>query len=282
MATQSVPFFDGFTPWIDAAHYTADGMLRSSRHGSMPGVVADMDQFVGLTVHANDGFIIRRTKGIHGFDDTAAPGRAFLDGPGERLHIKVDGSCRVLQFRMPIATVEQILLEDHDNARGFAAFQTLQGEQDPSLLGLMGRALIAASDEERDVRIRGVFARLLVAHGAATTTLHRRGLPPSRLRRVRELVTAQSSTVTLRSMADAAGLSVYHFSREFRHETGQTPWEFVLHHRVWEAARLISAGECSMTEVAERTGFSDRSHMTRTFRNLLGLTPGTIRARLMP
>jgi AraC-like DNA-binding protein len=281
MNDRSVPFYTGNVPWIDAAHYSSDGALRSIRHAAMPPLVAEMGASVGLTVQASTGFHTRRRLGRHLHAEAATVGRAFLDGPGERCHLVVEGECRILQLRLDDADLRRILEEDHDDPHGIAAIRPLQGEIDNGLLRLLARALLAGN-EVREAEVRAVVARLLVVHGARQVRHRRRDLSPFRLRRVRDLVMADATVVTLGAMAKEAGLSLYHFSREFRRETGQTPWDFVMHQRLWHAARLLSDRARTMEEAAVAAGFSHASHMSRVFRKSLGFAPSAIRDRLLP
>jgi AraC family transcriptional regulator len=63
--------------------------------------------------------------------------------------------------------------------------------------------------------------------------IYRGGLTPARLRRVVELVHAEmEGDLSLEELADAAGLSIAHFSQMFRQSTGQSPHQFVLHRRI--------------------------------------------------
>jgi AraC family transcriptional regulator len=281
MTMRLVSFYEGNTPWIDAAHHSGDGMLRSIRHRQMPPLVADMNGYVGLTVQAGTGFYTKRKLGVHSHADTATVGRAFLDGPGERCHLNVSGESRVVQLKLDAAVFERILLEDHDAGGGISDIRPLQGGVDIALLSLLGRALLA-KDEVREVAIRMVVARLFEAHAGRQVRFRRRGLSPAGLRRVRDLVVSDPIGVTLAAMAAEAGLSIYHFSREFRYETGLSPWAFVTQHRIWHASHQLGEPMRTLNEIALRSGFTHASHMGRAFRRLLGITPAAARGRLLP
>ena len=109
------------------------------------------------------------------------------------------------------------------------------------------------------------------------------GGPPSRpIRRAQDLVEADPGAVrSLDDLADAAGLSRYHFARRFRRETGETPWEFVRRARVERAVRLLEDGH-PPAEVAHEAGFADQSHLTRTLRERDGRTPAEVRRGTPP
>jgi AraC-like DNA-binding protein len=106
------------------------------------------------------------------------------------------------------------------------------------------------------------------------------GLPPRRLRQVQEYIDAHiDSVLGLSELAACAGLSVSHFSRSFLKSVGMTPHSYVLRRRVLRAQQLLEDSELSMVEIAMSTGFCDQSHLSRLFRERVGLPPGAFRAK---
>lgn len=96
-------------------------------------------------------------------------------------------------------------------------------------------------------------------------------------RRAIEMMNATGGTrVSMIDLSSELGLSQWHFSRQFRKTTGQSPYQFLLRSRVERARRLLESGH-PISEVAAITGFTDQSHMHRHFRRILGTTPGSLR-----
>jgi AraC-like DNA-binding protein len=81
----------------------------------------------------------------------------------------------------------------------------------------------------------------------------------------------------LKSIAGAAGLSAFHFSRLFRTLCGTTVYRFVLQRRLELAAHRLQHGSLSISEIALETGFSSQSHLTTAFRQKYGVTPAAFR-----
>lgn len=79
--------------------------------------------------------------------------------------------------------------------------------------------------------------------------------------------------VTLDDLARVIGLSRFHFARQFRRSTGESPMRYVHRCRIEHAKRLLRHGELLMTEIALDVGFCDQSHFSRSFRKLVGMTP---------
>ena len=77
-------------------------------------------------------------------------------------------------------------------------------------------------------------------------------------------------------LAAAAGLSRAHYSRAYRKRTGLSPIDHRRQARVLAARSMIEAG-ASLAEAAADAGFADQAHMTRQFRQILGVTPRAYR-----
>lgn len=119
--------------------------------------------------------------------------------------------------------------------------------------------------------------RLAIALGK---TLPRTRSPgEKRMQLVAEYVQDRLVTpITVDELAGVAGLSVAHFSREFKRRTGQTPHAFITGRRLEHARRLLLE-QHSIAEVATRSGFADQSHLSRWFVRRFGVTPGAFRRK---
>jgi AraC-like DNA-binding protein len=104
------------------------------------------------------------------------------------------------------------------------------------------------------------------------------GLSPGAMRRVREFVdTHLNSSIDLTTLASVAGVSIHHFARGFKQSAKVTPHNYLVQKRVERARELLARTELSLSEIAYAVGFSDQSHLTRHFRQMLGVTPGQFR-----
>lgn len=80
-------------------------------------------------------------------------------------------------------------------------------------------------------------------------------------------------------LAADAGLGVNTLLRRFRAATGTSPHQYALRLRIERACDLLRNTDASIEQVAERTAFCDRFHLSRTFRAHLGMGPAAFRAR---
>ncbi|MFG1350896.1 helix-turn-helix domain-containing protein [Xanthobacter autotrophicus] len=115
-------------------------------------------------------------------------------------------------------------------------------------------------------------------HGVTVRAERGGGLSDLQMRRAQELLLAgMDSTVLIGDIASACDVSRSYFIRAFRQATGATPYQWLLARRVERARALLTRSALSLAEVAIQCGFSDQSHMTRTFARLTGSTPGAWR-----
>ncbi|MCC5857499.1 MAG: helix-turn-helix transcriptional regulator [Ectothiorhodospiraceae bacterium] len=91
------------------------------------------------------------------------------------------------------------------------------------------------------------------------------------------LATHCDEDVDLSTLARLTGLHRHYLIDVFRARTGITPHRFQIAVRVDRVRQLISTG-APLSVIAAETGFADQSHMTRCFKQYLGMTPGYFRS----
>ncbi len=121
-------------------------------------------------------------------------------------------------------------------------------------------------------------AHLVTQYGTAAGTAAPKeptgGLSAAQLRRVTEYVQGNlGGTLTLAEIAAVAGVSAFHFARQFKQTTGETVHQCVLRARVDAAARLLHRNTLSVGQVAAEVGFAQQSHLAAHFKRTMGLSP---------
>ena len=104
-------------------------------------------------------------------------------------------------------------------------------------------------------------------------------LDRKRASRTQEFIEANlTRSISLGELADAAGLSRFHFLRSFKRSTGETPYQYVLRRRIETAQALLREQAMTVEAVAGAVGFRNATRFIRAFRLKTGVTPGAYRA----
>jgi len=85
--------------------------------------------------------------------------------------------------------------------------------------------------------------------------------------------------LTLEMLAAVAGLSPFHFLREFKRAHDATPQQMLMALRLFDAKQRLAAGEAPAA-VAAAAGLTDQAHLTRAFVRRYGVTPGRYQQQL--
>ncbi|MBD3887473.1 helix-turn-helix transcriptional regulator [Phormidium tenue FACHB-886] len=89
-----------------------------------------------------------------------------------------------------------------------------------------------------------------------------------------------SEDLTLAAVASACNVSINHMCAVFKHSTGQSVHQFVIHQRIEKAKILLKVTKKPLVEIAQETGFSSQAHFTTSFRRICGNTPSQYRQDL--
>ena len=120
-------------------------------------------------------------------------------------------------------------------------------------------------------------AHLLQQYGVLQKKARRSkgGLAPWQKRRASELLHENMhGRIRLSHIARECGLSVSHFARSFKTSFGTSTHQWLTQHRIDNAKQLMSQTTMSLIDIAIQSGFNDQAAFTRTFHQLVGVSPG--------
>lgn len=87
----------------------------------------------------------------------------------------------------------------------------------------------------------------------------------------------QNSNISVEHLADIEHLSPSRFRTIFKENTGASPKEYILNHKINQAKRLLAQTNLSIKEISLETGNGDQLYFSRIFRRKTGLTPSGYR-----
>lgn len=112
-----------------------------------------------------------------------------------------------------------------------------------------------------------VLARLCHRSGSTLTARSRVVASIEKLRKSCKL------TLRIDELAAQAGVSVSHYSAIFKKETGFSPIDFLLRHRIQLAAQYLITSMETVTAIAASVGYDDPYYFSRSFRKIMGCSP---------
>jgi AraC family transcriptional regulator len=255
------------------------------RHGGGKFDIRPSD-IVQVTFNLQDGVPVRRQTGsapLHAC--VATVGSVSMIPAHQRTQIEVQGQADILQIFLRKTFLEHAVDDEFSCSAFF-------NSRDSELQAAAMQVFVAATrgDPDDPLLLESGIRRLgtgLLNHGRRRAPeTARGGLARAAQRRVDDLIIASlvDATVpspTLDQLASAACLSVNHFIRAFRQQTGVTPHRHVVLCRLDNAIALLKKPGKSIAEVADVAGFATPAHFVATFRRTLGVTPGAFRAAVL-
>lgn len=85
--------------------------------------------------------------------------------------------------------------------------------------------------------------------------------------------------ITVADIAERCGMSYSYFAKRFPAVYGKTCKEYIETMRVFKVEEYLSFTDFDLTYISQETGFSDCSHMIKSFRRINGITPKQFRLR---
>ena len=170
------------------------------------------------------------------------------------------------------------------------ALEPLLGFRNPALASIMGivEQELASPGFGNDLMLDGLYRCIasVLARGPERRECaqpDRILISPVRLRRVLDYVDANlAEKITLKQLADVAGISMFHFTRIFKKTMNETPYQYVRTRRLLQAQLLIDGSKHSLVEISLLCGFANQAHFTAAFVKETGMSPGKFRQIVRP
>ncbi|MDO9713003.1 helix-turn-helix domain-containing protein [Paracraurococcus lichenis] len=260
--------------------------LRSHAAGEIPAYVPS---FTEIAVQVRGASVVTRKASDMVQRVTALPGTVWLCPAGLpedfiRIAADIDEVLHMYLLPNPFLALAKHTSQDFTAE----AVRYESGFRDP-LIAQIAEAVLAELRHETscgDLLVEtladSLAVRLLSSYSSlranpAGEARRGRGLDARRLRHVIDYIDANlNADLTVEELAAAAMLSRFHFARMFKATTGQSPSRYIGQRRLEWAKAGLAQGR-SITELAYECRFSSESNFVRSFRRVMGVTPGHYR-----
>lgn len=91
------------------------------------------------------------------------------------------------------------------------------------------------------------------------------------------IIQRSKGIIPIKKIIESIGTSQRNLERLFNKQLGMTPNEFIKNIRAEHAREKIKAGVLSYSEIAHELGYFDQAHFIRSFKSVVGITPGEYR-----
>jgi len=196
-----------------------------------------------------------------------------------------EGTPEALLVMLPPRLTHKLAEQEAERDPAYIEFLPRVGQRDP-LVYALGQAILG------ELQTGGLFGALYLESLFRTLALHllrhhavfaiaptpvQGQLPREAIHSVHDYIHDHlDQAITLDALAALVHLSPYHFARKFKAATGLPPYQYVLQCRVERAKTLLTAGQHSISEVAQAVGFANQSHLTRHIKQSFGVTPSAL------
>jgi AraC-like DNA-binding protein len=131
---------------------------------------------------------------------------------------------------------------------------------------------------QRESALYAVFSQVVLRHMQIAERPQRPW--PQAVERARQMLAdCVADNLSLATLAAAVGLSPWQLNRQFSRHLGLPPVAWRNQLRVVRARQMLAGGH-SPAAAAQALGFADQPHLTRIFRQALGITPAAYQRSL--
>jgi AraC-like DNA-binding protein len=235
--------------------------------------------------HSHDYYVVGMIERGHqsfthkGAKHTTSPGGVILLNPwavhtGEA----VDKRGFVLRSIYPMASHMKMIIGEltgrHQASPFFAEVRVDDSQVSKSILSLHKALMEDATSMESESRFIWVLTQLIKRYADAQVIEQKLGNEKNAIQKARQYIDERfAQGISLNELSQFVALSPFYLLRAFCAQFGMPPYAYLESVRVQHTQRLLQTGK-PLAEIAVEVGFSSQSHMTRQFKNIIGVTPG--------
>lgn len=173
-------------------------------------------------------------------------------------------------------TPPHLLRTDFMNDRSFFAMVLTEPQAERILL--LFQTLFTGPQFQRQLLFPCIFHQISLYLASGVTPIVNTQTDHYIFDVVKFLQETENENVTIPELAERFNVGTTKLKKDFKQITSQTIHGFHLQTRLHTAIRLLSGTKLPLAQVAAHCGFTDESHLIRSFRKHFGATPAEIRS----
>jgi AraC-like DNA-binding protein len=243
---------------------------------------SDRGFLVGISMSDGHRRSIFRGKQASRHDFTA--GAVYVRDFSEDYRADLHGGFDFLLCELPRVFLERV--GEGVSSLRVNGLKTVTGQRDP-VLAHLAQALAPALARPGEASMlfvdqlgTAIGTYLIQHYGGAKLAMQSKSRSLSRMHEERAkqmLMNKVRGNISVAEIAKECNMSGSYFLRAFKATTGYTPHQWLLTQRVQQARELLLHSDLPLAEIAIVCHFSDQSHFSRVFSQLMGTSPGNWR-----
>jgi AraC-like DNA-binding protein len=235
--------------------------------------------------HTHPGYVVGMIeRGVEVFyyrgeTHAALPGDVVVINPGE-VHTGHSGDERGWTYRMFYPAVQTLTIvaeamADHPVDIPYFPRAVIKDRRLALKIKQLHMLLEqSTSPLERQERYYEVMGDLIRTQARNSPALKKQGRERHTIKQALQMINDTiPENISLETLSHQVGLSPFYFTRLFRQYTGLPPHAYRKQQRILLAKQLLRK-RIPISQVAAEAGFADQSHLTRHFKQVIGITPG--------
>ena len=207
-------------------------------------------------------------------------GEIIFHVPGEcHLNRYHDEGARVLNLEMSPA-----LVDDMNEAGISTCIRRIFMNPDCARIGYLLHSELCNTDSVSELAIEGLGMELIAGvlrYGAGSEENEKKRNSGWLNVVLQVLHDRYREKLELNELASIAQVHPVHMARVFRKRYGCSPGDYLRKLRIEAASEELANSDTPIIGIALQNGFSDQSHLTRTFRQYMGVSPAAFRKARM-
>lgn len=191
------------------------------------------------------------------------------------------------QIQKTIAYLNEFFPKEGSNEKWLLNYDEYHFYNNEEIAYLINKVIRICSERTKekdvlaDLTLKELLVRIMQTQNLKTISDEGYNLNQNPLAFVLNYIKANlSEKISINSLSDKACMSKATFYRLFKRELGISPNDFILAEKISKAKILLTQPGAKVASISYELGFNDANYFIRTFKKIVGITPGTYQVQV--